>query len=839
MLDAANIPLPTAPRGYMYRWRTFPDQKTSQGTYNGYFHTTGLFAQVSAHSPSCKDCKGASCAKQAHLVRVAALILDFDLCDSYAHHSGTTSPKEFKQEALRIKTLMHAGQIAVTPDALRQLAETAEHFAYRASGMAPSAVVSSGYGVHLYFWLKDHQGYNADILLAREKNRELVHSINALAGFKFADDIHDAGTRLLRTPGTMNRKGLVSQPCHTLKATYANRVDIHALQIFRSTPQGQPANQPAARPAQTGGQGHSGDSLFVQADDIYGLMDGVRDATSASGAKMATDCPVFSWARINPGLVGRQTWRGMATNLFAVLGEAGRESFHAISQLDSGRYDESETDDMFDMATASGPMSYHAFGQNGDWPGNGDATQHASPAQFARSLVVVQPLPSGQTLGEVSEAKAVARAAQISSEVPGLALSNRGLIARCDANCRKILRHDPRYSDNLRFNQMDLSVEHNGERQEDEFFGKVVEYLMDQYGVDFGRMSVAQTVLDIAKERKYHPVREWLEDLPLWDGEDRTSWLLTEGLHAEDTQLHRAYIRCFLIGAVARGLCYDPRGVKNDSMLIFQGHQGAGKSMFFNHLIPKEWVSDSELDPGSKDAAIAIQGCWIVELAEFERTGHRSSVAAVKAWLTSAVDKIRLPYARTESHLVRRSVFVGSTNEDEFLMDPTGARRFHPLPVGTFSSLARAARNKALLARREQIWAQAVSMYMHHRETGAESCQWWLTDEEAAMQRVESDDFRVKHPWEETVLAYLSPRHASAEAADISIEKILMDVLGLEIHNLDRGNRARVRNILVALGWERRRVRRAGKRQYRWFPGIHAVTQEGPLLSLVVGGAQT
>lgn len=72
-------------------------------------------------------------------------------------------------------------------------------------GITASSIVMSGYGFHVYLWTECG---GSDIARMREANRWLIHRINQLVGFELADaSAKDAGTRILRPPGTYNRKG--------------------------------------------------------------------------------------------------------------------------------------------------------------------------------------------------------------------------------------------------------------------------------------------------------------------------------------------------------------------------------------------------------------------------------------------------------------------------------------------------------------------------------------------------------------------------------------------------------------------------------------------------------
>lgn len=189
-----------------------------------------------------------------------------------------------------------------------------------------------------------------------------------------------------------------------------------------------------------------------------------------------------------------------------------------------------------------------------------------------------------------------------------------------------------------------------------------------------------------------------------WDGVPRVDTLLTDYFGAEDSQYTREAIRKTLVGAVSRIL--HP-GVKFDTMLILAGRQGIGKSTFFRFL-GMDWYSDSLCTFEGKDAAELLQGYWIIEAGEL--TGmSKTEMTSVKQFLSKCDDVYRSAYGRrTEKHL-RQCIIVGTTNEQEFLRDYTGNRRFWP--VDLHGGQCRKNLWRDLPAEVSQIWAEAVQRY--------------------------------------------------------------------------------------------------------------------------------
>jgi predicted P-loop ATPase len=217
----------------------------------------------------------------------------------------------------------------------------------------------------------------------------------------------------------------------------------------------------------------------------------------------------------------------------------------------------------------------------------------------------------------------------------------------------------------------------------DNFIVKLYEYLQHSYRL-YSPNKSNHAVIAATSRRVYHPIRDYLENLPAWDGIKRAETLLIRYFGAKDNAYVRAVTRKTLAAAVAR--IYTP-GIKFDYMLVLNGRTGLGKSAFFGKLAGK-WFSDSlsfsDMAKG-KEAPEKIQGFWIIEIPELAGI-RKTDVNNVKAFLSRRDDNYRASYGHvTESH-PRQCIIVGSTNSESlgFLQDVTGNRRFWPVRlVGT------------------------------------------------------------------------------------------------------------------------------------------------------------
>lgn len=223
-------------------------------------------------------------------------------------------------------------------------------------------------------------------------------------------------------------------------------------------------------------------------------------------------------------------------------------------------------------------------------------------------------------------------------------------------------------------------------------------YMEAFYGIT-GREKLDNGLLIASSQNTINGVREYLKGLK-WDGVRRLDTLLSDYLGAEDNAYTRAVIRKSLCAAVARAM---DGGVKYDCMPIFTGPQGIGKSTFLA-ILGKDWFSDSLTTFEGKDAAELIQGTWINEVGELTAM-TKQETNAVKQFLSKTHDIYRAAYGRNTQKYPRRCVFFGTSNEDEFLKDATGNRRFWPVDVGVRP--AKKSVWNQLPLEVDQVWAEA------------------------------------------------------------------------------------------------------------------------------------
>ena len=211
----------------------------------------------------------------------------------------------------------------------------------------------------------------------------------------------------------------------------------------------------------------------------------------------------------------------------------------------------------------------------------------------------------------------------------------------------------------------------------------------------------------VADDRHFHPIRDYLDSLPPWDGKERIPTMLIDYLQADDTDYTRAVTKKTMTAAVAR--VYLP-GIKFDSVLVMDGEQGIGKSTIFKDLVGEEYYSESLslTDMDDKSAAENLQGFWIVEIGELAGM-KKADIEKVKAFLSTSDDKYRPSYGKTVESHPRQCIIIGSVNgERGYLRDITGNRRFWV--VKCHQTEQKKSWNFTP-SDRDQIWAEAKALY--------------------------------------------------------------------------------------------------------------------------------
>jgi hypothetical protein len=334
-------------------------------------------------------------------------------------------------------------------------------------------------------------------------------------------------------------------------------------------------------------------------------------------------------------------------------------------------------------------------------------------------------------------------------------------------------------------------------------FGPVVEdaavnriwlLLKRHFGLHVSKDTLFTVVVDIAYTNSFHPVCDYLDATqPTWDGvkrvggDEAVGWLTTY-FGVEDSAYTRAVGRLMLVAAVRR---VRQPGCKFDEMLILENPvQGTGRSTALEILaVNEDWYTDDlPLGVRGKELMEAISGKWIVEVGELSGM-RKAEVQSVKATLSRRIDRARKAYGRLPTSARRQCVWFGTTNDEEYLRDLTGNRRFWPV-------LCRLVALIALRRDVHQLWAEAATLEASGISIRLAEELWSVATEEQA-KRLPPDEWftLLKEIFEERGLK-------PAQSYKISMTSV-WTILNIPEHLREHNNSLRVGKAMRALGWRR------------------------------------
>lgn len=374
----------------------------------------------------------------------------------------------------------------------------------------------------------------------------------------------------------------------------------------------------------------------------------------------------------------------------------------------------------------------------------------------------------------------------------------RPLFSGLTLEAQNLLRQYPK---RFRYNAWAEEPEMDGKPLKENDYLDISLWLQGRAGIEWDDKKLYKAITALAREDTYNPLLQYLDRLE-WDGEDHIEALATL-LEPTDLDLTTRYLTRWLISGVARA--FSP-GVKADLMLIIVGEQGIGKSRFARGICPLQ-EKDLFLEDFSaritRDEKLKLRRRWIVEMSELK--GMREArVDVLKSFLATRDDNYRVPYGRDSMTYPRRCIFVGTTNESNFLKDDTGERRF--MVVESQTKKEKKWDETAIVMLRDKVWSQAVALYRM-------GMSWWLNDAEEAAQTEMNKLYVDEDPWTGPVL------RAASLYAEIQRPFETLQI-GFEIDKplkeCGQREQERVNSILRRNGWVQKALTRNGKKVKLW-----------------------
>ena len=397
----------------------------------------------------------------------------------------------------------------------------------------------------------------------------------------------------------------------------------------------------------------------------------------------------------------------------------------------------------------------------------------------------IKDLATGKSKEELRELLTALQQKIAEADVDFPHVSDKGAVEPRVENTLALLRH---YDIGVRYNEMTKDVEidipdkdfHPDTKRNTQLI-EIIDRAR-HHGIRY-KTDIDEHIQLIAQDNAFHPARDWILEKP-WDGTSRLPDLLNT--ITSDTPVKDLVLRRWLISCVAA--LFEPNGVKSEGLVVLSGRQGSGKTTWVKNLVPgKDWVLDGAmLNPSDKDSVLNCVTHWIVELGELGSTFRKSDVDALKAFITRQRDDIRPPYARKIDSYARRTVFFGTVDIDDFLVD-TENRRFWTLQideVDAFHGLDL-----------QQLWAEIHELYRAGE-------RWYLDREEQRLLEASNKYFDALTPVKEVLTERVSdPQKTGSESNQyIGIRDLLIQ---LGIHNPTKADMNEGAQFLTREGYRR------------------------------------
>ncbi len=313
---------------------------------------------------------------------------------------------------------------------------------------------------------------------------------------------------------------------------------------------------------------------------------------------------------------------------------------------------------------------------------------------------------------------------------------------------------------------------------------------------------VFDAIIAVANQNKYDSAKDFITSLQ-WDGINRLDHWLTNTYGVADTPYHQAVGSNWFKGMVKRIM--QP-GCKFDHVLVLEGPQGTKKSTSLA-IIGGPWHVETTMSTDTKDFFQQFQGKAIIEFSEGEILG-RTETKRLKAIITMQYDRFRPAYGRLPIDFPRRCVFAMTTNQEEYLKDESGNRRWLPVACVTTADVEWLSQN------RDQLFAEAYA-----RIQKGESIWEFPEDETRAMQ----ESRRISDPNTDAVVDwYMTITDDKVRDAGVTAQQAYNGAIIKQVNSykpLAKWEEQSIAEILKSvLKLTQKRNRRNGSRQVRYYP---------------------
>ena len=260
----------------------------------------------------------------------------------------------------------------------------------------------------------------------------------------------------------------------------------------------------------------------------------------------------------------------------------------------------------------------------------------------------------------------------------------------------------------------------------------------------------------------YNPFDEYFKNLKPWNGKKDYIKEIAKTVKTENEKHFRKTLERYLVGCLD---CLLNQDSVNDVALVFQSGQGIGKTRWMRSLLPKrfqsEYLYEGNIDTKNKDHTMYLSQYWLIHLDELE-TLRSNDISAIKSFITRQRISVRKAYGRYKTNFVRRASFLGSVNEDKFLSDITGNRRWLVFKVKEIDYMHG--------INPDHVWAQAYKLYK-------DGYRHWFNIDEIKEINQQNEKFRTVSLEEELFLRYFSCNKKNKNGELLSSSEVIQKIL--------------------------------------------------------------
>lgn len=655
----------------------------------------------------------------------------------------------------------------------------------------PTIIVDSGHGLHAYWLFREMWSFDTPEERNQAKGllkgfQDFIRSRATARGWKL-DATHDL-SRVLRLPGTVNYK---SKPVPvTVISHNDNRYNPSDFEQYAAA------------------------ITAVEKRDKF-----KRNPSDGPASRVIDNCIFIQTCRDHAHELSEPQWVAMLSNIARC--SDGPEVCHELSRPYVGYSGQETNDKIFHVLNGLHPQTCEYIRNTlgfGMCPDQGCGVK--SPCGWALKKakkpavdteILDKPVPDGFFDNNMDWQKQLAR-------------TDKGVIYNTPANVKLILENDPKLKGKFSYDITSMSAyRYKGlpwSTKDDNYmfsdrkvisdadYKSLCNYLHDTYNITKQQV-IENAFAEFCLSIQENPLIDYLNSLE-WDGVSRVDTLLIDYFNAEDSAYVRAVTRKTLTALIRRA--YSP-GVKFDTCLILKGSQGIGKSTFFNILGGKWYTDGISITNDQAKTFESHRGKWLCEMGELTSM-RKTESERLKSFFSTQVDRYRPPYGKNVLDVPRSFIVVGTTNNDEFLKDITGNRRYWPVIL---NGIGKKSVFKNLQGERDQIIAEAKTIHFSGENVYLPP---ELEREATAIQK----DFIIRDAWADRIENFLD----NPLIDKVCTEMIFMECLKGNIERFSPIVKQRIDDVMCCIGgWEKSkttiRIKEYGIRR-----GWKRINQENP-----------